>query len=121
MSKETLHKITGAILTSYLASHYLEEIKHTEVYRQKLKSLLNSTTKELESFEKIFFDKVSEIDEEDWSDKLSANLITFLDAMIKNQAFPDFCKLQEIIVAYTLDPDKISNVSDTILLNKNID
>lgn len=118
MDRSTVHKVTGAILTSYVASHYLEEIKHTNIYRHKLKSLLNNVCKELERFEKDFFDEVDKIDDEDWTDKLSANLIQFLDAMVKDQAFPDFCKLQEIIVAYTMDPKSISGISDKILKKK---
>lgn len=119
MNQDTLYKITGAILVNYIANHYNEEIKHTPVYKQRLKQSINTTIKELTKAEVEYFDKVSEIDDQDWSDKLSANLMKFIDVMIRDQNFPDFCKLQEIVVAYTINPKSISGISDKILKQHN--
>lgn len=115
MHTNTLHKVTGAILMNYIANHYNEEIKHTSLYKQNLKNKINAATKELTKVEKKLFDKVYDIDDTELSDKLSANLITFLDVMIKDRNFPEFSKLQEIVVAYTLDPKAITGISDKIL------
>jgi len=115
MSPDTLHKVTGAILMNYMANHYNEEIKHTKIYKQSLKNKINTVVKELTKVEKEIFDKIYAIDDNELSDKLSANLITFIDVLIKGHDFHEFCKLQEIVVAYNTDPKSIIGISDKIL------
>lgn len=117
--EEILHKITGAILMNYLANFYNEQIKHTPIYKQRLKNMINNTIKELTKAESEVYEKVYEIDENELGHKLSSNLIDFLNEMIKDNNFIEFCKLQEIVMAYNLDPKRISGISDQILKENN--
>ena len=119
MSLKTLHKVTGSILMNYMANHYNQEIMDTELYRGKLKTKLLQLTEELTKSELEIFDKVFDIDKDGTVHKLSSNLIDFIEVMLTSTNFPEFCKLQEIVVAFTLNPARIGGISDKILKENN--
>lgn len=116
MTKEekTVHQATGAILCCQMASFYLEEVKHTSIFKHSLKRSINNTIKELKKVEFDYYDKIDNIDNNEMADKLSDNLINFINTIMKDKLFIDFCTLQEILIAYYLEPKAIKGISDKI-------
>lgn len=114
LNKKDLQQATGAILTSFVAMHYLEEVKHLPIFKQSLKRSVNNTIKELQKVEKDYFDKVDAIDDNEIADKLSSNLMSFIAMILKDNIFIDFATLQEILMAYNLEPKAIKGISDKI-------
>ena len=47
LTKKSLEKISGAIITSFVNQHFLEEAMHTGLFRHRLKNNINRTIKEL--------------------------------------------------------------------------
>jgi len=118
MSKKDLEQASGAIISSFVALHYLEEVSHTSVFKKDLKYKVKSAIEALKKVEKDYYDKIENIDSNDLSNKLSHNSISFIEACIHKQLFNDFTVIQEIIMAYKIDPKRIKGISDKIH-NKN--
>jgi len=118
MSKKDLEQASGAIISSFVALHYLEEVSHTSVFKKDLKYKVKSAIEALKKVEKDYYDKIENIDSNDLSNKLSHNSISFIEACIHKQLFNDFTVIQEIIMAYKIDPKSIKGISDKIH-NKN--
>lgn len=119
MTDKDIQQTTGAILTSFVALHYLEEIKHQPHIKHSVKNNLNRTIKDLQQIEKQFFDKVDEIDDKEIADKLSANLMSFIKEIMKGKMFQDFATIQEILMAFSIEPKAIKGISDKVLLKNN--
>ena len=119
MTDKDIQQVTGSILMCFIANHYLEEVKHLPIFKHSLKRSVNNTIKELQVVENKYFDKIDEIDDKQLADKLSANLISFLQVLLKGRLFHDFTTIQEILMAYELEPKKIKDTSDSILTNHN--
>jgi hypothetical protein len=118
MSKKDLEQASGAILASFVALHYIEEVSHTKMFQKDLKFKLKKSIEALQKVEKNFYDKIESVDDHDLASHLSHNMITFLETCMKNRLFNDFTAIQEIIMAYDLDPKSIKGISDKIH-NKN--
>ena len=114
MTKRELHQATGAILCGQTALFYFEELKHTSIFKHKVKNSINNAIKSLQEVEKLYFDKVDEIDDNKLSDKLTANLIDFINLIQKGRTFNDFIVLQQILNAYDLDAKSIKGIADKI-------
>ena len=115
ISKEKLEKISGAILTSFINLHFLEECDRTGLFKQKTKNNLRRTISDLKEIELNYYNKVEKVDDGDLADKLITNKMIFIEWMLKKFNFNDFCKLQEICLAYELDKDVICKASETLL------
>jgi len=113
LKKEQLISVSGAILSSYINAHYLEETKHLGVFKQSAKKNVGNTIKDLTTIELEWFDKVYNIDEKDLGGTLIDNCLAFISKMLKFN-FNDFCELQEIVVAYSLDKKRLKSISDKI-------
>ena len=118
MSKKDLEQASGAIISSFVALHYLEEVSHTSIFKKDLKYKVKSAIEALKKVEKDYYDKIENIDDNDVSNKLSHNSISFIQACIHKKLFNDFTVIQEIIMAYDIDPKSIKSISDKIH-NKN--
>ena len=115
LTKKQLIKVSGAILSSYINNHYLEETKHLGVFRQTTKKNVSRTLEDLLKIELEFFDKVYDLDGDKVGSTIIQNNLVFIDEFLKFD-FNEFSKLQEVFVAYTKDPKRITSISDKILV-----
>jgi hypothetical protein len=115
LTKKQLIKVSGAILSSYINNHYLEETKHLGVFRQTTKKNVSRTLEDLLKIELEFFDKVYDLDGDKIGSTIIQNNLVFIDEFLKFD-FNEFSKLQEVFVAYTKDPKRITSISDKILI-----
>ena len=115
ISKEKLEKISGAILTSFISLHFLEECDRTGLFKHRTKNNLRRTISDLKDIEINYYNKIEKVDEGDLADKLTTNNLVFIDWLLKKFNFNDFCKLQEICLSYEMDREAIEEVSEKIL------
>jgi len=115
LTKKQLIKVSGAILSSYINNHYLEETKHLGVFRHTNKKNVSRTLEDLLKIELEFFDKVYDLDDDKVGSTIIQNNLVFIDEFLKFD-FNEFSKLQEVFVAYTKDPKRITSISDKILI-----
>ena len=113
LTKKEIEKVSGAILSSYINNHYLEETKHLGVFRQSAKKNVTRTLNDLTAIELEWFDKVYNIDTKDLGGTMVDNTLAFIDKMLKF-GFNDFTELQEVVVSYSLDKKRLKSISDKI-------
>ena len=116
MTKEQITKISGAIISSFINLHYLEEVKRLGIIKQSTKRNLNRTLEDLKLIETDYFNETEKLDDENIGDKLIANKMIFIEWLLNEFDFNDFIKFQEIAYAFQLDPKRISGISDKILI-----
>lgn len=117
MTDKQIVKVTGAIITSFINLHFLEESKNTGVFKQKAKFNLKRTLNDLLEIENKYFDSIDEVDSNGLGDKLVANKMEFVKWLLNKYDFNEFSKLQEVCLAYDLEPKKVTDITDKILLN----
>jgi len=115
LTKNQLIKVSGAILSSYINNHYLEETKHCGVFRQSTKKNVSRTLEDLLKIELEYFDNVYDIDDEEVGGALVQTNLKFIDEFLKFD-FNEFSKLQEVFVAFTKDKKRLTSISDKILI-----
>lgn len=108
-------KIGGAIITSFINLHYLEEVSRLGLVKHTAKKNLNRTLNDLKDIEVEYYNKTEKVDKNGLSDKLISNIMTFVDWLLKEFDFNQFSEFQEIAYAYKLDPKRIKGISDKIL------
>jgi len=86
------------------------------LFRQRVRKNVKRTIDDLLSLEHRYFSEIEKVDENDLGDKLVANNLEFLSFLLKMFRFNDFSKMQEIAVAYSLDKEAITKVSDEVLI-----
>jgi len=116
LSNKELEQIGGAIITSFVNLHFLEEAQTGGLFKQRVKNNVKRTLNDLINIEDEYFSKVEDIDDNELGDKLVANKLEFVRWLLQKFTFNDFSKIQEVCVAYSLDKEKLSEVSDAILL-----
>jgi|TARA_R110000803_G_scaffold114357_1_gene182820 hypothetical protein len=117
MRQKDLEKISGAILTSFINLHFLEDADKIGLFKQKVRNNVRRTISDLKEIEVNYYNKVEEVDESDLADKLTTNKMVFLEWLLNKFDFNDFCKIQEICLAYELDKEAITESSDKVLEN----
>jgi len=117
MRQKDLEKISGAILTSFINLHFLEDADKIGLFKQKVRNNVRRTISDLKEIEVNYYNKVEEVDESDLADKLTTNKMVFLEWLLNKFDFNDFCKIQEICLAYELDKEAITELSDKVLEN----
>ena len=115
MTDKDLQKISGAILTSFINLHFLEDADKIGLFKQKVRNNVRRTISDLKEIEVNYYNKVEEVDESDLADKLTTNKMVFLEWLLNKFEFNDFSKIQEICLAYELDKEAITKVSEEIL------
>jgi len=115
-NEKQLEQITGAILTSFINLHFLEEAMQSGLFRQRVRKNVKRTIDDLLLLEQTYFSEIEKVDENDLGDKLVANNLEFLSFLLKMFRFNDFSKMQEIAIAYSLDKEAITKVSDEVLI-----
>tara|TARA_R110000751_G_scaffold37795_1_gene91276 strand:+ start:1027 stop:1407 length:381 start_codon:yes stop_codon:yes gene_type:complete len=116
-TEKQLVQISGAIITSFINLHFLEEINTLGFFKQRVKNNVKRTLTDLIDVENNYFSKIEEVDEKDLGDKLVANKLEFVKWLLNKYDFNDFSKLQEVCCAYSLNPKEITDASDRILIN----
>lgn len=116
LSNKELEQIGGAIITSFVNLHFLEEAHTGGLFKQRVKNNVKRTLNDLINIEDEYFSRVENIDDKDLGDKLVANKLEFVRWLLQKFTFNDFSKIQEVCVAYSLDKEKLSKISDAILL-----
>jgi hypothetical protein len=117
LTEKQLEKITGAIITSFVNLHFLEEVNTIGIFKQRVKNNVKRTMADLLDIENNYFAKVEEVDEKDLGDKLVANKLEFIQWLLNKFDYNDFSKLQEVCAAYSLNPKELTEISDKILIN----
>lgn len=112
-----LEQISGAIITSFINQHFLEEAMRSGLFRQRVKNNVKKTINELMYIESEYYNKIEDVDDKGLGDKLTANKLEFVKWLLKEYDFNDFCKLQEVCKAYTLDKETLTKVTDKILID----
>lgn len=115
-NEKQLEQITGAILTSFINLHFLEEAMQSGLFRQRVRKNVKRTIDDLLLLEHTYFSEIEKVDENDLGDKLVANNLEFLSFLLRMFRFNDFSKMQEIAVAYSLDKEAITKASDEVLI-----
>ena len=115
---QNIRKVSGAIISSYVNLHYLQEAKHLKIFRQTSKVNVSRTLKDLIEIERNWYDEAEKIDTNDTSAKMISNNINFIDCFLDFD-FAEFTKLQEVFVAFTLDKKRLTSISDKILKEDN--
>ena len=117
LTEKQLEKISGAIITSFVNLHFLEEVNTIGIFKQRVKNKVKRTMADLLDIENNYFAKVEEVDEKDLGDKLVANKLEFIQWLLNKFDYNDFSKLQEVCAAYSLNPKELTEISDKILIN----
>jgi len=111
-----LEQITGAIITSFINLHFLEEAAQSGLFRQRVRKNVKRTLDDLIHLETTYFNEIEKVDEAELGDKLVANNLEFITFLLKMFRFNDFSKMQEIAVAYSMDKEAVTKVTDEILI-----
>ena len=106
-------KIAASIICNYIALHYNEEIKHTNIYKHELKKKLNLSIQELQKAEVKEFDKIFDM-ESDMSHRISSNLMLFIEEICKN-GFSDMLTVSNIILAHKKNPKAVEGILNKVL------
>jgi hypothetical protein len=67
--------------------------------------------------ESEYYNKIEDVDDKGLGDKLIANKLEFVKWVLNEFDFNDFCKIQEVCKAYTLNKEEVTNVTDKILID----
>ena len=114
-TEKQLEQISGAIITSFINLHFLEEVIQSGLFRQRVRNNVKRTIQDLIQIENNYFNEIERVDDSGLGDKLIANNLEFVGMLLKMFDFNDFSKMQEVAVAYSIDRDAIIKVSDEIL------
>jgi|TARA_R110000787_G_scaffold233878_1_gene340717 hypothetical protein len=117
LTEKQLEQISGAIITSFVNLHFLEEVKTLGVFKQRVKNNVKRTLTDLIDIENNYFEKIEKVDDEELGDKLVANKLEFIKWLLNKFNFNDYSKLQEVCIAYSLKPKELTDLSDIILIN----
>ena len=118
MNRKDIEKVQGAILSCFEANYFLNECKHTNVFKNKAKLNLKRTLEDLLEIENRYFNEIEKIDEDNLADKLVSNKLEFFNFLLTKFDYSKFVKMQEISVAFELDEKRLTSISDKILLQK---
>ena len=106
-------KLVASRISCFIAQHYVQELKATPAYNQKLKQTGNLYLKELEKMEEKEFDKLEEQVPEHIH-ALSNGYMDFIESMVK-YPFTDMVLLQTVVRALNKDGEKMMKTIDEIL------
>jgi len=115
-TEKQIEQITGAILTSFINLHFLEEAAQSGLFRQRVKNNLKRTLDDLIHLEATYFNEIEKADENELGDKLVANTLEFISFLLKKFKFNDFSKMQEVAMAYAMDTEAVTKLTDEILI-----
>ena len=119
LTDKQVEKIGGAIITSFVNLHFLEEVASIGIFRQRVKKNVKRTMNDLLDIENNYFNEVEKLegDENNMADVLVANKLEFIKWILNEFDFNDFTKIQEVCIAFSKDKVKLCKTSDEILTN----
>ena len=117
LTEKQVEKISGAIITSFVNLHFLEEVASIGIFRQRVKKNVKRTMEDLLDIENNYFNEVEKLegDENNMADVLVANKLEFIKWILNEFDFNDFTKIQEVCIAFSKDKAKLCKTSDEIL------
>ena len=118
LTEKQVEKISGAIITSFVNLHFLEEVASIGIFRQRVKKNVKRTMEDLLDIENNYFNEVEKLegDENNMADVLVANKLEFIKWILNEFDFNDFTKIQEVCIAFSKDKVKLCKTSDEILI-----
>jgi len=116
LTEKDIEKISGAILTSFTCLHYLEEVSKLGIIRHSAKKNLSKTIDDLKLIEITYFNEIESLDKNYLGDKIIDNKMSFVGFLLNEFSFNDFTKFQEIVCAYNLEPNRVTGITDKILI-----
>jgi len=118
LTDKQVEKIGGAIITSFVNLHFLEEVASIGIFRQRVKKNVKRTMNDLLDIENNYFNEVEKLegDENNMADVLVANKLEFIKWILNEFDFNDFTKIQEVCIAFSKDKVKLCKTSDEILI-----
>lgn len=117
LTNKQVEKISGAILTSFVNLHFLEEVSSIGIFQQRVKNNVKRTMSDLLDIENNYFNEIEKIEDNNMGDILVANKLEFIKWILNEFDFNDFTKIQEICIAFSKDKVKLCKTSDEILTN----
>ena len=114
-TEKELQNLGGAIINSFIAQHYLKECEHLNAFRHSARRNLTKTLEDLKYIELKYYDEIEKHDENDISDKIVANNLTFIEEFLKFD-FTKFSRLQQVFMAFNLDEKRLTGIADKILI-----
>lgn len=117
LTNKQVEKISGAILTSFVNLHFLEEVASIGIFRQRVKNNVKRTMSDLLDIENNYFNEIEKIEDNNMGDILVANKLEFIKWILNEFDFNDFTKIQEVCIAFSKDKVKLCKTSDEILTN----
>ena len=111
-----LEQIAGAIITSFINLHFLEEAAQSGLFRQRVRKNVKRALDDLIHLEATYFNEIEKVDDAELGDKLVANSLEFITFLLKMFRFNDFSKMQEVAVAYSMDKEAVTKITDEILI-----
>jgi hypothetical protein len=112
--KKTAITTKGGIISAYVAAHYIKELNHLGIFKQRAQKSVNTTLEDLKEIEINFFDLVYNSDTKDVAGITVTNYMVFIDKMLAFN-FNDFTLLQEQIIAFSLDKKAMKASADAVL------
>ncbi len=118
LTEKQVEKISGAIITSFVNLHFLEEVASIGIFRQRVKKNVKRTMEDLLDIENNYFNEVEKLegDGNNMADILVANKLQFIKWILNEFDFNDFTKIQEVCIAFSKDKVKLCKTSDEILI-----
>jgi len=118
LTDKQVEKIGGAIITSFVNLHFLEEVAPIGIFRQRVKKNVKRTMEDLLDIENNYFNEVEKLegDGNNMADILVANKLQFIKWILNEFDFNDFTKIQEVCIAFSKDKVKLCKTSDEILI-----
>ena len=115
MNEKQIEKISGAILMSFINLHFLEECSQLGIFKHRVKKNVKRTIEDLIDIETVYFNEIEKTDENGMGDKLVSNSMDFISFLLSDFEFSDFIKIQEVVGAYSMDRQKVTELTDKIL------
>lgn len=114
MNESVLQKVSGAIISCFIASQYLESLKDTSIFKHSLKNKINKCLSELEEIESNYFDKLDLLDEKT-THQITSNSIEFIEWLLNDFNYHDVQKIKELCFAYSIDSKRVNGITRAIL------
>ena len=104
LTDKQVEKISGAIITSFVSLHFLEEVASIGIFRQRVKKNVKRTMEDLLDIENNYFNEVEKLegDENNMADVLVANKLEFIKWILNEFDFNDACKKTKLSLRFKL-------------------
>ncbi len=102
------------IVSSFITDFFNDEVKHTLLYKRKLKSVMKMLRSELQSAVKLY----DNLDMVEQNKELTDKIMLIMPLLMKSKTPFDFITKTEILAAWEKDPKRLEGIATKILNNK---